>query len=132
MTGTNEIFAKRVYNTYPYIVIQKDIYNAHLNENLSVYVNLKQKDNLFGDTIVLNLAGLAIIFKLYDINNNLIARSEGSMTNVESSEIAATIDSNFITKPGIYYGYFTFTDLESNTFTLPLPNNKTKIKISYN
>jgi len=132
MAGTGEIFDKRVYNTYPYIVLQKDMYNAHLGENLNLFANVYQKDNLFGDKLPLNLAGLIINFRVYDESSNLVAKSKSMITNFETSEINAIIDPFFIKSSGIYYGYFTFLDLDSTSFSLPTPNSITRIKMQFN
>jgi hypothetical protein len=76
--------------------------------------------------------GLTISFKVYDINDNLIAKSIGVITNFDNSEIEITIDSFFIKSSGSYYGYFTFIDLDNSTFSLPSPNSRTRIKLQYN
>ena len=39
MADTCEIFDKRVYDTYPFIVLQKDIYNCVLGNELKILVH---------------------------------------------------------------------------------------------
>lgn len=130
MADFGEIFDKRVYNTYPYIVLQKDIYNCTIGDVCKVLVHLYERTNLFGDKTPFLLIDWNITFKLYDIGGNLIYLTTGEVTNLENCEIKAEIDPLFIKKEGTYYGYFTFTD-DIQNFTLPTPNDRVKIKIQY-
>jgi len=130
MADTCEIFDKRAYNTYPFIVLQKDIYNCNLGGELKILVHLYERTNLFGDKTPFLLSGYSIIFKLYDVYGNLITNSTANINNMENSEILTTIDPLFIKKSGTYYGYFTFAN-NQESFTLPTPNDRTRIKIQY-
>lgn len=115
-----EIFDRRPYNSDPYLVIPKKVYQVNVGyENPSLKCFVYAKDNLFGDPMPLELAGLWIFFRIFDEQNILIAGGEAYVSDLVTSEIEYQWDILDIQKAGVYYGEFIFKDIDEKKFILP-------------
>lgn len=116
-----EQFDTRPYNDSPYLIfpgaLPFKIKLGHLSPSLRVFVY--QKFNLFGDASPLEIAGLDIIFKLYNTSGLLIASGPARISNTETSEVEYVWSEFDIKEVGTYYAEFIFKDIDDQSFVLP-------------
>lgn len=127
-----DIFDKRVYSELPYLVLPEETYRINLNwdSDYEVKAFVYKKDELFGDPIPLNLAGMVITFNLFNSDNILVCVGEGSVSDLNTSEIEYVIKPLDIPEPGRYYGHFILTDVEGRSIMLPNPRQKQRIVLN--
>jgi len=115
-----ETFRRRPYSDYPFLIITNHPYRiklGNLRQTLRVFVH--QKDNLFGDSNPLDLAGLTITFNLYNSDNVLVASGPAYVSDVNESEIEYTWSNFDLKETGVFNGEFLFKDIDDTTFILP-------------
>jgi len=127
-----DIFDHRPYDDYPYLVLPKETYRMDLNfdSESSIRAYVYRKDDLFGDPVPLNLAGITISFNIFSADNILICVGEGRISDLDTSEIEYVIGENDIRDFGRYYGYFILTDINGKSLMLPNPRQKQRIVIN--
>ena len=124
----NEVFDRRPFDDFPYLVIQRKNYKIKLGNTLpTIRVFVYQRDNLFGDAMPYNLAGMDIKFRLYNNSRKLIAFNMAIISDLTVSELTFQLKKLDIMEEGKYYGEFVFTDLEGNSFSLPTPDERQRI-----
>ena len=129
-TGT-EVFDRRPYNDYPYLVIPVDVYRVSFGmENISIRAFVYERDDLFGDPLPLNLAGLDIFFYIYDEGGLLVNVGKAYVSDLDTSEVEYIIQNLDIKEVGKYYGQFMFIDLDGSKLIMPDSKQKQKILIS--
>lgn len=123
-----ETFLVRPYDDYPYLVYPNNPYVVKLGTQMpSLRVFVWQKSNLFGDACPLELAGLFIIFKIYNSCDQLIAANTALVSDpYDRSEVEYTFSKFDFPETGTYYGEFWFKDIDDSVFVLP---DKNRIQI---
>lgn len=129
MTYVNdEIFERRPYDDYPYLVLNRKNYKVKLGNTLpTIRAFVYQKDNLFGDATPYNLAGIDIRFRLYNSSRKVVASGIASVSDLTISEIEYKLKKMDIVESGEYYGEFIFKDINNETFVLPTPDERARI-----
>lgn len=127
-----ELFDKRPYDDYPYLVLPTDVFRVKLNwdTNFSIRAYVYKRDELFGDPVAMVLAGMTISFSIYNSDNVLINIGEARVSDLDTSEIEYILKDLDIQEEGRYYGHFILTDLEGNSIMLPNPRQKQRIVIN--
>ena len=131
MTVVNdEIFDRRPYEDWPYLVLSKKVYKIKLGNQLpTLRAFVYQKDNLFGDPTPYNLAGYNIKFNLYNQSRAIVSTGVALVSDIVISEIEYKIKKMDVIESGEYYGEFVFTSLETENFSLPTADERQKIHI---
>lgn len=117
-----EVFDIRPYKELPYLVFPngEPTFKIRVGQLMpSVTAFVYQRDNLFGDALPLELAGLFIKFNLYNNDSKLIAQGDAFVIDSDRALIEYAWNQFDIREPGTYYGEFVFTDLDDKVFTLP-------------
>lgn len=129
-----DIFDKRPYSELPYLVLLEEVYRISLDWDSGVVIKafVYKKDELFGDPVPLNLAGMTISFSLYNSDNILVCVGEGSVSDLDTSEIEYEIKNLDIQNTGRFYGYFIITDISGKSIMLPNPRQKQRIILNVN
>ena len=127
----DEVFDNRIYDNYPYLVLVAQVYRIKLGvDNLTLRANVYERDDLFGDPLPLNLAGLEIWFNIYNAEGVLINVGLGYVSDITLSEVAYDIGDLDIKDTGKYYGEFVLIDLDSKKTVIPNPTQKQRILIN--
>jgi hypothetical protein len=131
MTVVNdEIFDRRLYDDYPYLVLNKKLYKIKLGDQLpTLRAFVYQKANLFGDSTPYNLAGYDIKFNLYNQSRAIVSSGIALVSDLVISEIEYKIKKMDVIESGEYYGEFVFTNLENENFSLPTADERQKIHL---
>lgn len=116
-----EVFNVRLYNDDPYLKFPGaqpfKIKLGSASPTLRVYVY--QRTDLFGDALPLELAGLEVIFQLFNSNGLLVASNTATITDLNRAQVEYVFQPFDIKSVGVYYGTFIFKDIDGSTFTLP-------------
>ena len=127
----DEIFDRRPYDDFCYLILTKEVNRVVLGlDNASIRAFVYEKDDLFGDPMPLNLAGLDIEFNIYNSDNILVSTGDAVVSDLDTSEIEYQIQNLDIREIGKYFGQFVFIDLDGRTFSLPSPKQKQRILIN--
>lgn len=115
-----EIFLKRAYSDYPFLIIAQHPFKVKLgNLRQTIRAFVYQKTDLFGDPCPLALAGLLIVFNVYNTDGILVSSGPAYVSNLDESEIEYTWRDFDMKETGVFYGEFIFTDIDDTTFVLP-------------
>lgn len=120
---------KKVYDVNYWLVIPNQKFTIKFQNNKpNLVVFLKTTGEQFGDAITpLNINTFTVVFKCYDINDELIIKAPAVITNASIGQIEYQFqDLDFYYK-GNFYGEFDFIDGSGMTFSLP--DTKGKIQI---
>jgi hypothetical protein len=116
-----EIFETRPYDDFPYLVLPNELIRIRRGSTSpSVRAYVYQKAEMFGDPLPLELAGINIIFKLYNNSNLLVGGGTAKITSFEKAEIEYNWKPFDLKDPGVYYGEFVFQDIDDTRFILPI------------
>jgi len=130
MTTCEEVFDNRPYSNESYLVIPKKIFKIKLYDQYPVIeAFVYQKDNLFGDAMPLNIAGIDIKFRIYNSSNKLISIGSAVLADINNSKIEYKLNRLDIIETGDYYGEFVLTDIDNDKFSLPKPDQRSRIFI---
>lgn len=123
---------QRPYDDYPYLVLPKETYRVSLNNDIgsSIRAYVYRRDDLFGDPVPLNLAGIILSFNIFNADNILICVGEARVSDMDTSEIEYVIGDLDFRDYGRYYGYFILTDVDGKSLMLPNPRQKQRIVIN--
>ena len=117
----SEVFDIRPYNNDPYLVFPNakpfKIKIGNLSPSLRVLVS--QRGNLFGDAMPLELAGVDIIFRLYNSNGILVSSGTALVSDTDTAEIEYSWGQFDLKETGVFSGEFIFKDIDDSTFVLP-------------
>ena len=121
-----DIFDPRPYSSQLYLVLPEETYRMSLewDKDFSIKAFVYKKDELFGDPVPVNLAGVKITFNLYNADNVLVCVGEGIVSDLNTSEIEYVIKELDIQESGRYYGHFIITDISGRSIILPNPREK--------
>jgi len=128
MADCDEIFDNRVYDNLPYLLIPKKIFKVKLYNQLPVIsAFVYQKDNLFGDPMPLNLAGMEIKFKIYNSSKKLTAIGDVEIVDMNNSRIEYKLKPLDVIEQGDYYGEFLFRYINDDVQSLPTPDERSRV-----
>ena len=124
-----EIFDKRPYDEYPYLVLPTDVFRISLTYDIDFPIRafVYRKSELFGDPCPQNLAGVTISFNIYNSDNVLVCVGKGDVSDLDTSEITYELKELDIAEPGRYFGYFIITDLDGKSMMLPNPRTAQRL-----
>ena len=126
----SEVFDRRPYDDYPYLVVPVNVYRVGFGmENISIRAFVYQRSDLFGDPMPLNLAGLDILFYLYNEGGLLVNVGKARIADLNTSEIEYVFQSLDIKEVGKYFGQFIFIDIDGGKFIMPDTKQKQRILI---
>jgi len=128
MSTCEEIFDKRPFDDQPYLIIPKKVFKIKLYNQLPVITAFVfQKDNLFGDPLPLNLAGMEFKFRIYNSAKKLVALGNVDLVNMDNSQIEYKLKPLDVIESGEYFGEFIFRYLNGDNQTLPFPDERSRV-----
>lgn len=120
---------KKIYNQNYWLVLTQEKFAIKFgNSKPNLIVFLRQGGEQFGDAITpLNMSDFTVIFKCYDVNDELIISSPASITNIGHGQVEYSFAELDFYYKGSFYGEFDFIDGDGNIFTLPDSSKRIQI-----